>query len=99
MNFEASQNSNEVVPGWSMEEITNLIKFGYFDHDFYVSTNPDIALSGVNPLMHYLQLGWREGRQPSAKIKFSEVEFLDNIKAHLRNPLFLFDLNRQAEGN
>lgn len=92
--FETSQRTDDVVPGWTLEEITNLIKQGYYDNDFYLSMNPDIALNGVNPLIHYLQHGWREGRQPSTKIRYSEIEFLDNIKVHLRNPLNLFELNR-----
>jgi len=95
--FDTPQNTYEAVPGWTLEEITKLIKLGYYDHDFYVFMNPDISSSGVNPLMHYLQFGWREGRQPSANIKYSEMEFLQQIKEHLRNPLKLFDLNRQLE--
>ena len=94
MSFELPKMSDEVVPGWTIEEIITLVKLGFFDNDFYVSTNPDVALSGVNPLMHYLQLGWRERRQPSPKIRFSEVEFLDSIQMYLRNPLFIFELNR-----
>jgi len=95
--FDPSHNLDDAVLGWTLEEIAKLIKLGYFDNDFYVSMNPDVAVSGVNPLMHYLQLGWREGRQPSANIRYSEIEFLEHIKVHLRNPLSLFDRNRQLE--
>ena len=94
MIIESSKSSVEAVPGWTFEEIAVLIKLAYFDNDFYLSMNPDIALSGVNPLVHYLHHGWREGRQPSAKVKATEIEFLENIKEHLRNPLNLFELNR-----
>jgi hypothetical protein len=94
MMFESTQIVEDVVPGWTMDEIAKLIKLGYFDNDFYVSMNPDIALSGVNPLLHYLQHGWREGRQPSEKIKYSKFELLEDTKLHVRNPLFLFDQNR-----
>ena len=94
MIFELSQDDEDVVPGWTMEEITKLIKLGFFDNDFYVSMNPDIASSGANPLMHYLQLGWKERRQPSAKITQSEIESLESIKLQIRNPLSYFDQNR-----
>jgi hypothetical protein len=94
MIFELSQEAKDVVPGWTMEEITKLIKLGYFDNDFYLSMNPDIASSGANPLMHYLQLGWREGRQPSSKITQAQIKSLESIKPEIRNPLFYFDQNR-----
>jgi hypothetical protein len=29
-------------------------------------TNPDVAAAGVDSFAHYLQFGWREGRDPSA---------------------------------
>ena len=38
----------------------------YFDATYYITKYPDIALAGANPLQHYLEQGWREGRDPSA---------------------------------
>ncbi len=35
-----------------------------FDRDYYLSRNPDVAHLGLNPLMHYVEHGRREGRQP-----------------------------------
>ncbi|MBU1567578.1 MAG: glycosyltransferase [Proteobacteria bacterium] len=37
---------------------------GIFDPIFYLETNPDVAAQGINPLTHYLHVGWREGRFP-----------------------------------
>lgn len=34
----------------------------YFDTIFYLQANPDIAASGINPFLHYLQHGKIEGR-------------------------------------
>jgi GT2 family glycosyltransferase len=39
---------------------------GLFDPTFYVRNNADIAALNVDPLIHYLELGCREGRDPSA---------------------------------
>ena len=39
---------------------------GLFDAEFYRIDNPDVALSGVDPLDHYLTAGWRTGRRPCA---------------------------------
>jgi len=35
-----------------------------FDPKYYVSMNPDVAVSGVDPLFHFLRYGAREKRQP-----------------------------------
>lgn len=37
----------------------------YFDPAYYLARNPDVAASNVNPLLHYIQFGDREGRDPS----------------------------------
>lgn len=36
-----------------------------FDRDFYLSKNPDVAASKLDPYQHYIQYGWREGRDPN----------------------------------
>jgi lipopolysaccharide biosynthesis protein len=36
-----------------------------FDAKYYKSTYPDISQAGVDPLEHYLDYGFREGRDPS----------------------------------
>ena len=38
---------------------------GLFDFDFYLRRNPDVAASGMDPLMHYLEHGARAGLDPS----------------------------------
>ena len=35
-----------------------------FDSRWYLDQYPDVAASGVNPLLHYLRFGWKEGRNP-----------------------------------
>ena len=35
-----------------------------FDADWYCATNPDIAESGVDPIQHFLSVGWAEERSP-----------------------------------
>ena len=34
--------------------------------DFYLTENADVAATGANPLAHYADFGWLEGRNPSA---------------------------------
>jgi len=37
-----------------------------FDREFYLSRNSDVAAAGIDPYQHYLEHGWREGRDPNA---------------------------------
>ena len=36
-----------------------------FDADWYLDQNPDVKEAGVDPVWHYLNYGWKEGRNPS----------------------------------
>ena len=36
-----------------------------FDREWYLRTYPDVASAGVDPAVHFLENGWREGRNPS----------------------------------
>jgi hypothetical protein len=36
----------------------------YFSETFYLSRNPELAATGIRPLRHYLEEGWKEGRSP-----------------------------------
>ena len=38
---------------------------GIFDRNYYLTKYPDVAKSGVDPLIHYLDVGWREQRDPN----------------------------------
>ena len=42
----------------------------------YLSHYSDVAAAGANPLQHYMNLGWKEGRDPSAS--FDTVKYLSN---------------------
>ena len=48
---------------------------GLFDRAWYLSENPDVREAGVDPLMHFMESGWREGRDPSDR--FSLREYLE----------------------
>lgn len=47
-----------------------------FDRAYYLSVNPDVAATGVDPLDHFLAHGWQEGRDPNSR--FSLREYLSN---------------------
>ena len=61
---------------------------GLFDYRFYVMRYPDVVRARLNPLMHYIEHGAAEGRDPSAR--FSTRAYLDahpEIDPRRVNPL------------
>ncbi|MDO9085547.1 MAG: glycosyltransferase [Anaerolineaceae bacterium] len=38
---------------------------GLFDANYYLLNYPDVRKADVDPLMHYIKNGWKEGRNPS----------------------------------
>ncbi len=69
-----------------------------FDADFYLSQYPGVAEAGLDPLEHYVQLGWREGRDPSPD--FSTRHYLEaNLDVAISgvNPFVHFLTQQQTE--
>lgn len=59
-----------------------------FDRNFYLDQNEDVRESGVDPLLHYLEFGWHEMRDPNPD--FSTLIYLSSnpeIRAAGINPL------------
>ncbi len=70
-----------------------------FDAAYYLAKNPDVAAAGVDPYQHYINSGFREGRDPSAL--FSTSYYLSNnpdIAAAGINPLLHFEASGYKEG-
>jgi hypothetical protein len=72
---------------------------GWFDVNYYLEQNPDVRLAGVDPVMHYLQWGAAERRNPS--LYFNSNSYLDqhpDVFAAGVNPLVHFLERGMAEG-
>ena len=70
-----------------------------FDASHYLAHNPDVAAAGVDPLLHYLSFGWKEGRNPSAS--FDTNYYLrqnPDVAAAGVNPLLHFEAHGWKEG-
>lgn len=70
-----------------------------FDVEWYLARYPDVAASDQDPIGHYLDFGWREGRNPSAR--FSTRKYLranEDVAAQGLNPLVHYIEHGQAEG-
>lgn len=46
-----------------------------FSERYYLSHNPDVVAAGIDPVEHYYQHGWREGRNPN--VTFDSLYYLD----------------------
>lgn len=46
-------------------ELRMLKESGLFDVEWYLATYPDVASAKLDPAVHYIENGWREGRNPS----------------------------------
>ena len=70
-----------------------------FDVGYYLAHNPDVAAAGVDPYQHYLQYGWKEGRDPSALFdtRFYLTHNSDVASAGV-DPLVHFEMYGAAEG-
>jgi CDP-glycerol glycerophosphotransferase len=40
---------------------------GLFDHEYYLAEYPDVAKANIDPIRHFVQFGWGEGRNPGPK--------------------------------
>lgn len=70
-----------------------------FDPAYYLDRNPDVREAGLDPLTHFLEHGWKEGRDPSPG--FSTTGYLaanPDVAVAEQNPLLHFLQNGLAEG-
>ena len=70
-----------------------------FDKEYYLLAYPDVRLAGEDAAKHYLQFGWREGRNPSEK--FDNNDYLlryGDVKIAQINPLIHYLTFGASEG-
>jgi hypothetical protein len=70
-----------------------------FSPTYYLSTYPDVAASGIDPVEHYTNAGWREGRNPTEE--FDTRYYLksnDDVRASGVNPFWHYLVAGRAEG-
>ena len=50
----------------SEDDYSTIAESGLFDRGFYLRSNADVAEASIDPLLHFCEHGWREGRDPAA---------------------------------
>ncbi|MCQ2390815.1 MAG: hypothetical protein MJ240_05290 [Kiritimatiellae bacterium] len=78
----------------------NLIRRSeFFDADWYLTNNPDVDVSGMDPARHYLIYGHVGNRNPSPYFVNEEYYALHNdVRAAKMNPLLHFERYGRREG-
>ncbi|MDR2338173.1 MAG: glycosyltransferase [Deltaproteobacteria bacterium] len=73
-----------------------LSKSKYFNKKWYKETYPEIAKLGLDPVQHYLSLGWRKGYNPSLNFDQSQyVQYYNELDKIC--PLLHFEQNKAIE--
>lgn len=71
----------------------------FFDAQWYLIQNPDVAISKMDPVEHYLKFGWKEGRNPSPLFDGNAyLRTYPDVKRANRNPLVHFIGHGNREG-
>jgi GT2 family glycosyltransferase len=50
-----------------------------FDCEYYVEENPDIRAAGIDPFIHFIEHGCREGRSPHPLIDLTRIRRIDEF--------------------
>lgn len=70
-----------------------------FDPAYYLFNNPDVAAAGQNPLDHFLERGWKEGRDPSRDFSLADyLELNPDVAAAGVQPFVHFLTQGRGEG-
>ena len=90
-NFSVTHNENA--------DLRLLLSSGFFNREWYLSVNPDVAEAKIDPAMHFLQFGGVEGRSPGPR--FSSRWYLDtyeDVRLMGENPLIHYLKHGKSEG-
>lgn len=75
-----------------------ITKSKLFDKKWYLKHNPAVKTSKIDPVIHYLQYGWKEGRNPSASFDGNEyLKQYPDVKSANICPLIHYELFGKKE--
>lgn len=84
--------------GRRSEEERVIEKSGYFDGDWYLAQNPDVAAFGADPLSHFVRWGAARGLDPSPRFQTAwYLEQNPDVAAAGVNPLAHYILSGSQE--
>lgn len=80
------------------EEVMAVARSSLFDADWYLGRYPDVRKADLDPALHYLRWGAREGRDPGPE--FSSRGYLEchaDVRASGMNPLLHYERHGRLE--
>ena len=81
------------------EDMALLYTSNLFDSQWYLNCYKDVVDSGLDPAQHYLQFGYKEGRQPGPHFDGNwYLKHYSDVASKGMNPLIHFIKYGQAEG-
>ncbi|MFH6781388.1 MULTISPECIES: glycosyltransferase family 4 protein [Methylobacterium] len=92
----SNDDAIEDIRTFNTNDVVRKLVEAHFDSTFYVSKNGDVAESGVNPLDHFLEYGWRENRNPTPWFDIEEfLKSRPDIGFAGVNPFYQYLLEKQ----
>lgn len=98
---------------WAQQPAMHYLQFGakegrqpasWFDSQYYLASNVDVAKSGANPFVHYLKHGKQEGRKPNNFLLINQLSPCDQMLplsdtqlVRLELPLFRQTMGQAAQ--
>lgn len=65
-----------------------MLKSTFFDKDWYLKQYPEVQQEHIDPVRHYIERGWKEGKNPSEKFDTNKYLFsYPDIRRSNKNPL------------
>lgn len=82
----------------SEKKVGELLSTGLFDADYYLRMYPDVYLSQLDPLLHYLYFGHIENRNPSTKFdtQFYRSNYMSENQRYC--PLIHYIMREDSDG-
>jgi hypothetical protein len=72
----------------TLSEYNIIKKSNLFDEKYYLQTYPDVKNANVEAVKHFMEFGWKEGRNPSDRFDTNfYLETYKDIKEANINPL------------
>ena len=80
-------------------EYAIVAKSDLFDTEWYLEQNPDVKNAKIDPVLHYINYGWKEGRNPSSQFNGNDyLEYNTDVKLAKINPLVHYETSGKSEG-
>lgn len=81
------------------EAYDKIMETGFFDKEFYLNAYPHIAKSNMDPLVHYMFFGYKEGKFPSLYFDVAKyIEQCPEVENNGLNPLVHYVLYGKDAG-